>query len=31
LSQGMILAGEQDGYLTLAAVDEKLPNGAKIK
>lgn len=31
LSQGMILAGEQDGYLTLAVVDEKLPNGAKIK
>ncbi len=31
LSQGMILAGEKDGFLTLAAVDEKLPNGAKIK
>ena len=31
LSQGMILAGEKDGFLTLAAVDENLPNGAKIK
>ncbi|MDN7247582.1 methionine--tRNA ligase [Planococcus shenhongbingii] len=31
LSQGMILAGEKNGYLTLAAVDEKLPNGAQIK
>ncbi len=31
LSQGMILAGEKDGFLTLTAVDEKLPNGAKIK
>ena len=31
LSQGMILAGEKDGYLTLATVDEKLENGAKVK
>ena len=31
LSQGMILAGEKDGYLTLASVEEKLPNGSKIK
>ena len=31
LSQGMILAGEKDGYLTLASVAEKLPNGSKIK
>lgn len=31
LSQGMILAGQKDGFLTLAAVDENLPNGAKIK
>ncbi|MBT2571552.1 methionine--tRNA ligase [Planococcus sp. ISL-110] len=31
LSQGMILAGERDGYLTLASVAEKLPNGSKIK
>ncbi|MFD1032904.1 methionine--tRNA ligase [Metaplanococcus flavidus] len=31
LSQGMILAGEKDGYLTLASIAEGLPNGAKIK
>ena len=31
LSQGMILAGGKDGYLTLAAVDEKLENGAQVK
>ena len=31
MSQGMILAGEKDGYLTLATVDEKLENGAKVK
>jgi methionyl-tRNA synthetase len=31
LSQGMILAGEKDGYLTLATVDEKLENGAQVK
>ncbi|WP_017380249.1 methionine--tRNA ligase [Paenisporosarcina sp. TG-14] len=31
MSQGMILAGEQGGYLTLATVDKKLENGAKVK
>jgi len=31
LSQGMILAGGKDGYLTLATVDEKLENGAQVK
>lgn len=31
LSQGMILAGEKDGFLTLASVDEKLENGAQVK
>ncbi|WP_146553930.1 methionine--tRNA ligase [Rummeliibacillus sp. SL167] len=31
LSQGMILAGSKDGVLTLATVDEKLENGAKVK
>lgn len=31
LSQGMILAGEKDGLLTLATVDQKLENGAKVK
>lgn len=31
LSQGMILAGSQDGVLTLATVDPKLENGAKVK
>ncbi|TAA69702.1 methionine--tRNA ligase [Planococcus salinarum] len=31
LSQGMILAGEKDGFLTMASIAEKLPNGAKIK
>jgi methionyl-tRNA synthetase len=31
LSQGMILAGEKNGYLTLAEVDQKLPNGAQVK
>lgn len=31
LSQGMILAGENEGYLTLATVDSKLENGAQIK
>ncbi|MGI2329715.1 methionine--tRNA ligase [Planococcus sp. YIM B11945] len=30
-SQGMILAGQKDGYLTLTEVDAKLPNGAQIK
>ncbi|MGX9132845.1 methionine--tRNA ligase [Rummeliibacillus sp. JY-2-4R] len=31
LSQGMILAGSKNGILTLATVDEKLENGAKVK
>lgn len=31
LSQGMILAGSHDGMLTLATVDSKLQNGAKVK
>ncbi|MER1959103.1 MAG: methionine--tRNA ligase [Solibacillus sp.] len=31
LSQGMILAGSHDGVLTLAAVDQKLANGAQVK
>ena len=31
LSQGMILAGEENGVLSLATVDEKLPNGTKVK
>ncbi|MDF0727846.1 methionine--tRNA ligase [Cytobacillus sp. S13-E01] len=31
LSQGMILAGSEDGKLTLATVAENLPNGAKVK
>jgi methionyl-tRNA synthetase len=31
LSQGMILAGEQDGVLSLASVDQHLPNGALVK
>ncbi len=31
LSEGMILAGEKDGFLTLATVDEKLENGAQVK
>ncbi|MEJ9212244.1 methionine--tRNA ligase [Bacillus smithii] len=31
LSEGMILAGEKDGVLSLASVDETLPNGAKVK
>lgn len=31
LSQGMILAGSHDGILTLATVDPKLENGAKVK
>ncbi|MBQ0137715.1 MAG: methionine--tRNA ligase [Kurthia sp.] len=31
LSQGMILAGSKDDVLTLATVDEKLENGAKVK
>ncbi|BBU37743.1 methionine--tRNA ligase 1 [Aeribacillus pallidus] len=31
LSQGMILAGEENGTLSLATVDSNLPNGTKIK
>ncbi|MGE7624282.1 methionine--tRNA ligase [Viridibacillus sp. NPDC096237] len=31
LSQGMVLAGSKDGILTLATVDQKLENGAKVK
>jgi methionyl-tRNA synthetase len=31
LSQGMILAGSKDGSLSLATVDQTLPNGAKVK
>ena len=31
LSQGMILAGQQNGYLTIASVDQKLPNGTQVK
>jgi methionyl-tRNA synthetase len=31
LSQGMILAGEENGTLSLATVDSDLPNGTKIK
>ncbi len=31
LSEGMILAGSTDGQLTLATVDQSLPNGAKVK
>ena len=31
LSQGMILAGSENGQLALASVDETLPNGAKVK
>lgn len=31
LSQGMILAGSQDGILSVASVDESLPLGAKVK
>lgn len=31
LSEGMILAGEKDGKLSLATVAESLPNGSKVK
>jgi methionyl-tRNA synthetase len=31
LSQGMILAGSKDGALSLATVDQTLPNGSKVK
>ncbi|HEX7065173.1 MAG TPA: methionine--tRNA ligase [Bacillales bacterium] len=30
-SEGMILAGEEDGRLSIATVDDSLPNGAKVK
>ncbi|MBO9131288.1 methionine--tRNA ligase [Bacillus sp. 165] len=31
LSQGMILAGSDNGTLSLATIDQTLPNGAKVK
>ncbi|PLR75347.1 methionine--tRNA ligase [Bacillus sp. V3-13] len=31
LSEGMILAGGKDGALSLATVDQTLPNGSKVK
>ncbi|WP_102348010.1 methionine--tRNA ligase [Bacillus sp. Marseille-P3661] len=31
LSQGMILAGKEDGRLKLASIDSSIPNGTKIK
>lgn len=31
LSQGMILAGSSEGMLSLAMVDQSLPNGSKVK
>ena len=31
LSQGMILAGSKDGALSVATVDQSLPNGSKVK
>lgn len=31
LSQGMILAGEENGVLSLATIYQNLPNGTKIK
>lgn len=31
LSEGMILAGSVEGKLSVASVDESLPNGAKVK
>jgi len=31
LSEGMILAGEEDGVMSLASVDDSLAIGAKIK
>ena len=31
LSQGMILAGSKDGQLSIATVDQSLPNGSKVK
>lgn len=31
LSEGMILAGSEDGALSLATIAESLPNGARVK
>ncbi|MEH7093620.1 methionine--tRNA ligase [Neobacillus vireti] len=31
LSQGMILAGSKDGQLSIATVDQSLPNGSRVK
>ncbi|MGE7604786.1 methionine--tRNA ligase [Peribacillus sp. NPDC097675] len=31
LSQGMILAGSQDGVLSVATIDAAIPNGSKVK
>lgn len=31
ISQGMILAGSSDGRLSLATVDQSLPNGSRVK
>ncbi|MCH1626950.1 methionine--tRNA ligase [Fredinandcohnia quinoae] len=31
LSQGMILAGSEDGKLSVATIDQSLPNGSKVK
>ncbi|MBO0999576.1 methionine--tRNA ligase [Bacillus sp. SD075] len=31
LSQGMILAGSQDGALSVATIDSSIPNGSKVK
>ncbi|MGE7879997.1 methionine--tRNA ligase [Peribacillus muralis] len=31
LSQGMILAGSQDGKLSVATIDSSIPNGSKVK
>jgi methionyl-tRNA synthetase len=31
LSQGMILAGSKEGQLSIATVDQTLPNGSKVK
>jgi len=31
LSEGMILAGSVDGKLSVASIDQSLPNGAKVK
>ena len=31
LSQGMILAGKSEGYLSLVSIDQNMPNGTQIK